>query len=599
MKQGMILILFSLLGISQGLHAATLKEGHYLLKVSYQDAKERVETFAVSEKSVNAVRLYYSRESDLKTEQSQNYLDVHFEDITSMTVVEQAFTGPFLATVILTDGGGLLMGYVPAQGTLFQKEEDRVRPFDEIYEVSIKTDIQKDTRDSREYYLEYSREYLWHDVRVGDTITYYVSTTKEIVREVENPERVRVPYKYYETLTVSKIDDVSVTFTLSSSDQKETEQTLLFKSSPDLKNLIQILPVKKVSLNAVFIEATTEKRNLETEAFQFKMDLEDGTPVTTSISPSLFPLAFAENFSGVIDIKTKLDDPVRKVVSVNRLRDDRQASDEFTNLTQEEKQKLLSEIRVRAKALFTALQQGLLTAENLDEFIDLDHLYVRIDGFPLAFSEEMELEEKLKQLRDRVDDHFESLEKDLMYLSAEEVKNRNALNAFEKEIRQDAEINEYVMLLDKLEKAQHEEDLKPIIEKLGQLNQSWSQQPQKTADISRFAQLKAEYVYALNQLNAAESSLAQGHQAKLKEEEAKLRRIFQQQHRSRKRVLSAKLNSVFRENVPFQFTADDFENFAQFELYSESRATMSVPGSSLKVGIRLTDSQWKIGSVTN
>ena len=486
-----IIFIFLSLFTPHLLFSATPIQDHYVLDVDQK-------IFVLKKSALPPIYLYYSREEETS-------IELKFEDLTSLTIVEMDRSRPRMAAMAITDGGALLMGYLKAEESFLRGPRRSFGVFRLLRQVTIVTDKRRDIHDSKNYYSEYSTAHLWKESRKGDFSRYRVSESDK---------------KYEETQYLEKLNSSSALLHIHSAGQRDPQPLTLLWTTPPALSVRRILPLKRLTLE-ILVSDLAEKQTLTLEAFEFETENAKGEIIIHSFCPSLFPLAYGEGLNGLAQSRNPYGKVLRQLVAVNRLKSDRRHP-ETEALSTSEKEELLSDMKDDAAIFFSLLQGNQIHADNIDQFIAVDELFAQLDGFPLDFSAVKTADQKIEEITARIDKKFDRLKNDLLKSSEE------------------------------------------------------------TSDISK-------------ELMALEE----------KREEIKKRKITTyreraaKESRSRRKVISNRINRFFREQVPPGITTDQWMEAGQFRLMSPDRGIVSFLKGAIHIHAKRYGTRWKIRAIMN
>ncbi|MBI2608312.1 MAG: hypothetical protein HYW47_01795 [Deltaproteobacteria bacterium] len=393
-------LLCALSVVPVNLYSATLNEGQYDVEISFQKPKDpqeeqKIIRFDVEQKSVSPIRLYYSRDVDFEKISEADFIQIEFQDLSSLKIVEKDVTQPLLAAAVVTDGGAILSGYVVAEESFLKADLRMAEIFRSIEHIEVVTH-QEDVKDSVSYPFEYSKEYLWGGVQEGDYVIYEISEDR--------------PYR--EVIKVTKVHESSVDLEVIKSGQKEPQKVSIdWKIYPKI-NIKSFLSIKTIKLDSIFVHHLAEKKKLSVEVFEFEGTAANEKTFVFSLMPSLFPLTVVQECNGVVQIRDENEKIIRKITEVSRLRVD-EGKKALDTLSLEEKEALRAEAKNDSTKFLSILQKEHLHANTIDQFVAIDELFIQLDGFPLAFSETKTVQEKIQEMEAQVDQHFDQLENDL------------------------------------------------------------------------------------------------------------------------------------------------------------------------------------------
>ncbi len=516
------------------LFSATLEEGRYGVNIVFQKPKDPQEEqkiihLKVEPELVSPIRLFYSRDVDLKKTSEADFVQIEFQDITSLTVVEQDLSKPMVATVIMTDGGALLMGYVVAEESFLNKELKLAGIFRSLDSVKTLTQA-KDTEDSRNYALEYSKEYVWQGVRAGDSVVYLVTED----------------HPYRELIRVKAVHDSSIDLEVKQSGGKESKTISVdWKKNPVWEEALlkETASLSAITLNNIFIRELAEKKNLSVEVFEFKFKRKEGESFVLSVAPSLFPLTYAHGLNGVVQVRDVHKRIVRKLTEVNRLSVD-EGKAALGNLSEGEKENLKTAVKNNSSELLSTLQKMHLRADNMDTFVAVDDLFIQLDGFPLAFSELKTVQEKIREMEEEVDERFKRLEEDLAYCQRKISELENFLKQF----------------LPDQQRVRMEQD-----------HWQWRQRLQMLENLRETSPEELK-----------------------RQKREQYRERYEREGQSRRNVISNELSRFFQTFLPADIKSDQLMSLGRIRLISPTHATLSFPKSNVLIHLKLYGSTWKV-----
>ena len=508
-QKNIFLTIFLLL--SSPAWAASLKEDHFEGQMVLQKEHQEI-SFSVAPDSILSLKLFYFKNEEKVGEES--FIEIKPTDIHSLTLVDSPVepgNDSLIASVIITDEGGIFMGYIQAQESFFKGALHDLGKLNHLKEVIFLTS-EEDVKDSLNYALEYNKEFLWKGVEAGDFVKYSV-TENEL--------------KFDVLQQVVKINEDSVELEIKFlSNDEVIHKIFSFKEYPIFK-VKKVHPRKSMTLTPM-VRDLAEKKEINSQTFQIEVEGEDeNSSYIVSLDPSLFPLAFSKGgVNGVI----------QDVVEVNRLRVDPE-KEKLEQLSEAERNELEKGVKTYAADLFLKLQEQKLDASMVDRYIAMRDLFISIQGdFPQSFEEAKTVEQKIKEMEQMIDEHFNSVDKELEILLEE-------LNHVKPEDK--TELEEKIAMLNHLKETNREE-----------------------------VKRKKRAAY--------EASFQE-------EEEQNIRRT----------VVVEKIRILFQNKIPSGMSVDELMNLGHFSLISPTRAVISFPKSSIKIHLKLYDGQWKVIAIVD
>ncbi|MBI2645848.1 MAG: hypothetical protein HYW85_02280, partial [Deltaproteobacteria bacterium] len=403
-------ILFILLLFPSLTFAATLKDDAYELDVTYRKEQKEKEPrklhMKLDSSSFQSLRLFYSKDVTQKEDASQ-FIQVQIQDIRFLTFVGSNTGEPFLETVIISDQGAVLMGYVETEDHFITSSMKELVPLKSMEQATFVTDDEKDKVDSTNYCVEYAKEYLWKGVQESDFVRFHVSELRSI-KATEDPEDKTTrlePYEYEMIYKVVSVNEEAQTLDIEMVTPDTVEpvrKTLFWKEYPSFK-VKKVLPIKKTTLEFVTVRDLAQRKSITTQTFELEIENEKGESLTLSLNPSLFPLVYLNGINASVQARNSKDEIIQTVVEVNRFKFDN-GKKALEHLPPEQQEALAAQVKGYSSEFFKALKDNKLIKETIDYFIAMDELFISLDGFPQSFEAEQTLEEIISEMEQTIDE---------------------------------------------------------------------------------------------------------------------------------------------------------------------------------------------------
>ncbi len=552
------------------IHSATCVENISELDILYLPESNKEPKNIHFKKNVeslsSSVRLFYYNNlaiEDLEKNE-HNFIDITTQDVASLSIVESERTHPLLKCVLISDQGGIFVGYVSSEVSMFTDRMAEAGRFSRIQSIQFVTD-EEDKKDSEEYYTEYSKEFLWKDIEVGDFIKYMFVKKEKLEQfkdERGSDENIKIEselrYEYLEKVIQVVEDGIEIEITSSLNSDVEKKK-ILFSDYPRL-NVLNVLGVKRFTTKPIWVLDYLERKSVESESIRLEVLGGSNEKEIIYLDPTLFPITYLDGINAPV-LRTLPTSPKETVTTyideVSRLRSDVRPE---LQLTSEEQDQLQSV----AVNFFIALKSNQFDGSRVEQFVSLDDLYIDIDGFPHDYRAKKTVAEKIRDMEDRADEMFGSLEADLLRVDRELVVINKAISDLEAECQKNPEDQNLKQELFKLK------------EKENALHQT-----------RNMLLLRKELWPDENALGVYK-----------KAEQKKIEAGFVQEKGDMPKVLAQDLNTFFKDKIPNDMTPEILSQIASFRLISENQAVVTVPKSPIRVRLKLIQGQWKIEALT-
>ncbi|MBI3019406.1 MAG: hypothetical protein HYY61_05900 [Deltaproteobacteria bacterium] len=549
--------------------AATLKDDAYELEITYRREQKEEEPrklhLKLNASGLQPIRLFYSKDKIHKEDASQ-FIQVRIQDVRSLTFVGSETNQPLLETVIVSDQGAILMGYIETENSLISASVNSLGLFKSIEQVLFVTDEEEDKEDSTNYCLEYAKEYVWKGIQESDFVRYHVSELRPM-KATEDPEDQKTrlePYEYEMIYKVVKVNEGSLTqdsvdIEITTPETVEPlRKTLSWKEYPSFK-VKKVLPMKKTTSEFVTVRDLAQRKSITTQTFELEVEDETGETLVLSLDPSLFPLVYLNGINASVRVRNQKDEVMQAVVETSRFKFD-QGKEELAHLTPAQQEVLATQVMTYSSDFFTTLKDNKLTKETIDQFIAMDELFIALDGFPQSFEAERTLENIIEEMEQTIDQRFNTLENDLS-LCLEQLANMD---------------HDLAVLNGELARDPNSTEAKKKIAQLTFLRRDW---------VSKYEMLE--------RLKAADRE-------RLKQEQRRLyTEGFNREQQSRRNVLAYEVTRFFQDEIASGVTWDQVMQASQFTLLSPTHALISFLNSSVKIHLKLHTSQWKICAIVD
>ena len=372
-----LFILF-IFGFQMSLWGAFLFEGQ--LDVTIERLNLDPLHVQMSKDSFFPVQLFYF-EDKLETKKNAEFIEIDVQDIQKISIFQHEQN---VHALVQTDEGGMLWGFLNPAHSLLLGILSAATQFSNLKQVEFKSES-SDQKDSKNYMLEFSKEMLWKDVRVGDFLTY-----PEFTQKVVSIAKDSAKIAFYEAPDAApKMIDID------------------FKAYPNFK-ISKVIGFQKERIDSLLITELGEKKSVS--FWGISVEIENSLKnKKIFLNHALFPLAYFKGLNGVIVGEAIEDETIQFPRAVNRLRFDPQKA-ALEAATQEQKQELMDLLLTQVPNVFDMLKERKLSYENIDRFVWVDELYIAVDGMPQSFSDVATLEEKILETEAKIDAEYSNLD---------------------------------------------------------------------------------------------------------------------------------------------------------------------------------------------